>query len=806
MKNYDQNGSIWNNRNPIKRCSFDFTCLETALLIFSSVLLCILIGVLTLWLFVYRGSSFPINVKRDLFEEANLLSVGIDESALYHNGYVCTSRECAQISGFFASNLNDKISSSTFSPKEKCFKFTDLFVKRFLSCILQIHPYSDSFQVDPCNDFYEYACGNYPINRHLSSNKAIRHTLSDMQNRLNKQIKKLLQAPITADEKPWNRLAKQYYQKCLNEEELEVTGASSMRKLLRDLGGWPVLDGDTWKPWNNSWEKQLAFVMNKTGVNAIILELAVSHDPLNSSRFIIEVDQPKWGVGSRWPYLAGIYDLLIQNYTSLLIQTAVNLGADLMHAKHDMKKAIEFESRLVNFSTDEITRRNPEHGNNRFQLWQLNQIDLITYIYTIFDGLEKLTPNDTVIIREPEYFRRIQEVMRWSSKRTIANYVLWRVIQGYSTFLPPTMREPFYAFKANQTDIYNIPIAERWEDCVFLTTVMIDMPVGGLYVANHFDQLRAMKKMNDLTKHIKRELIKQLQTVDWMDEETRQRAIIKAQHINYKSGFPLYIFNESYMKENWALPETTDNESLLEFTIRIKCARITDELMRLKKFVDTSIWFQGPAQVDAYYAPNLNEMIFPAGIMQFPFMLPGVPSYITYAMVGAVVGHEVSHAFDDQGGRFDEYGNLNNWWDAETAHKFYEKTECFIKQYNAVKVEEAGIYLNGQLSVGENIADNAGLKTALIAYKSWVEENSRQEAALPGFQNMTSMQMFFLAYANNWCSLIRPKHYLQIIMADVHAPSKYRAIIPLQNRPEFSEAFHCPVGSPMNPVKKCSIW
>ncbi|MCP9264589.1 Neprilysin-21 [Dirofilaria immitis] len=715
MKSYDQNGTTWNNRNPSKQCAFGFTCLETGLLCESSRVGCKDLKELS-------DSSFPSSVKRDLFEEVNLLSVGIDETASYHNGYVCTSRECAQISGFFASNLNDKINSS----------------------------------IDPCDDFYEYACGNYPVNRHLPSNKAIRHTLSDMQNRLNKQIRKLLQTPVTANDKPWNRLAKQYYQKCLDEGELEATGASSMRKLLHDLGGWPVLDGHTWKPWNNSWEKQLAYIMNRTGVNAIILELAVSHDPLNSSRFIIEVDQPKWGAGSRWPYLAGIYDLVIQNYTSLMIQTAINIGI-----------AIEFELRLVNFSTDEMTRRNPERGNNRFQLWQLGRIDLITYIYTIFDGLEKLSPNDTVIIREPEYFHRIQvyivvasslllrgfsvylgkDVMRRSSKRNIANYVLWRVIQGYSTFLPPVMREPFYAFKANQTDISSIPIAERWEDCVFLTTVMIDMPVGGLYVANHFDQFRAMKK-----------------------------------------------------------PETTDDEPLLEFTIRIKCARTTDELMRLKKFVDTSIWFQGPAQVDAYYAPNLNEMIFPAGIMQFPFMSLGVPNYITYAMVGAVIGHEVSHAFDDQGGRFDEYGNLHNWWDAHTAHKFYEKTECFIHQYNAVKVEEAGIYLNGQLSVGENIADNAGVKTALIAYKSWVEENSRQEAALPGFQNMTSIQMFFLAYANNWCSLIKPKYYLQIIMADVHAPNKYRAIIPLQNRPEFSEAFHCPEGSPMNPVKKCSVW
>uniref|UniRef100_A0A0R3RW48 Peptidase_M13 domain-containing protein n=1 Tax=Elaeophora elaphi TaxID=1147741 RepID=A0A0R3RW48_9BILA len=687
----------------LRRCAFGFTCLEIALLILLSALLSLLIGASALWLFAYDGGPlFPNNVKRDLFEEANMLSVGIDESALYHNSYVCTSRECAQIAGLFAGKY-EKLNENS---------------------------------VDPCDDFYEYACGNYPINRYLPSNKAVRHTLSDMQNRLNKQ------APITDADKPWNRLAKQYYQKCLNEDDF--------------------------------------------------------------------VDQPKWGVGSRWPYLAGIHDHVIQNYTSLMIQTAVNIGADPIYAKHEMKKAIDFELELVNFSADEMIRRNPERGNNRFQLWQLSNlfphIDLITYIYTIFGGLEKLSPNDTVIIREPEYFRRIQEVMRRSNKRTIANYVLWRVIQGYSPFLPPIMREPFYIFKANQSGIPSSPVPDRWEDCVFLATVMIDMPVGRLYVANHFDHLRAMKKMNELTKHFKNELIKQLKTVDWMDGETRRRAVIKAQHINYKSGFPSYIFNESYMEKNWALLESKDNEPLLEFTIRIKCARIIDELMRLKKFVDTSIWFQGPAQVDAYYAPNLNEMIFPAGIMQFPFMSLGVPNYITYAMVGAVIGHEVSHAFDDQGGRFDEHGNLHNWWDAQTARKFYEKTECFIKQYNAVKVEEAGVYLNGQLSVGENIADNAGVKTALIAYKSWVEENSRQEAALPGFQNMTSIQMFFLAYANNWCSLTRPKHYLQIIMADVHAPSKYRAIIPLQNRPEFSEAFHCPKGSPMNPVQKCSIW
>jgi predicted metalloendopeptidase len=151
---------------------------------------------------------------------------------------------------------------------------------------------------------------------------------------------------------------------------------------------------------------------------------------------------------------------------------------------------------------------------------------------------------------------------------------------------------------------------------------------------------------------------------------------------------------------------------------------------------------------------------------------------------------------------------LNDWWDVNTAEKFYEKAECFVKQYEDEKIPEAGGQkLNGRLSLGENIADNAGIKTAYAAYKSWGNENSEvQEPALPGFQNFTSEQIFFIAYANNWCSVMRPQHIIQLINTDVHAPGRFRAQIPLRNRPEFSRAFSCPKGSAMNPENKCAIW
>ncbi|VDO76047.1 unnamed protein product [Heligmosomoides polygyrus] len=434
-----------------------------------------------------------------------------------------------------------------------------------------------------------------------------------------------------------------------------------------------------------------------------------------------------------------------------------------------MYEAMELELKLVNFSADDMVRRDPDRGNNRFQLWQLRShfplINFEQYINTVFKGLANVSPNHTVIIREIEYFAGIQHILTTTPKRVIANYIAWRLVQGFSPFLPPTAREPFYQFKANQTGMFNSPPPDRWEDCVTLSVIMMDMPVGKLFVEHFFERERAMAKMRELTGFLKGEFIKQLHVLDWMDESTRKRAVEKAGMIEYKNGFPEVLFNDTWMDRHWGIL-IKPKEYLLHLTIRIKLARYAEELMRLDQPLDRSMWYQSPAQVDAYYAPNNNEMR----------------------------------------GRYDELGNLNDWWDTETAEKFTEKTRCFVRQYGSVKVAEAGIHLNGQLSLGENIADNGGVKTAFNAYKAWRSNTSVEEPALPGFQNFTSEQMFFLAYANNWCSVVRPKHYVQIIMTDVHAPSKYRATIPLRNRLEFAQAFSCARGTPMNPEKKCQVW
>uniref|UniRef100_A0A914CY12 Uncharacterized protein n=1 Tax=Acrobeloides nanus TaxID=290746 RepID=A0A914CY12_9BILA len=778
MKPFENDAGSWKLRK--WKCCSPLTKLETCLLCISLLLLFFLLGICSFWFIILEGYRvFTVGIpawrsRNPLFFHERNDSVAFDASAVHNDRLVCTSRECANIAAFFAANLNEK--------------------------------------VNPCNDFYDYACGNYELTRELQANKPLRHTIIDAQTLLHKQIKTVLEEPISERDKPWDKLAKDYYTKCLDETALQSNGRAATLSLLDSIGGWPVLMNESdWKEFGYNWETYTAEVLNKTGITAILFEISVSHDPNNSSVTVIELDQPKFGIGARWPYMNGINDSMVQNYTELMTQIAIRLGATEEQARNDMIEATEFEIKLVGFSADETSRRDPERSNNPFQLWQLKQhfpfIDFEAYIKRTFHGIVNISENDTIVIREKDYFKGVQHILRSTSKRVLANYVGWRVVQGFSPFLPAKDREPFYEFKANQTGMFNVPSPERWEDCVSLSILLLDMPVGKLFVENFFDEHFALPKMKELTYYLKNAFIRELRQLDWMDSVTKERAIAKANAIEYKSGYPAQLFNDTWMKLNWGIAASSQKESLLNLTVRIKLERTKEELNRFKRPVDRSFWFQSPAQVDAFYAPNLNEMIFPAGIMQFPFLSTGVPNYIVYAMVGAVVGHEVSHAFDDQGGRYDELGNLNDWWDVETAEKFFDKAECFVQQYQEENIKEAGDQkLNGRLSLGENIADNGGVKTALAAYKSWKRESGLNEPALPGFQNFSSEQMFFIAYANNWCSMMRPKYIVQLINTDVHAPGRFRAVIPLRNRHDFAEAFKCPVGSPMNPIKKCSIW
>ncbi|XP_037527376.1 membrane metallo-endopeptidase-like 1 [Rhipicephalus sanguineus] len=220
-----------------------------------------------------------------------------------------------------------------------------------------------------------------------------------------------------------------------------------------------------------------------------------------------------------------------------------------------------------------------------------------------------------------------------------------------------------------------------------------------------------------------------------------------------------------------------------------------------------SVWSRGAAVVAAYYTPTNNEMVFPAGILQAPFYQRGLPRSLNFGAMGFVIGHEMTHGFDDRGGQFDADGALRQWWTNDTRTKFKEKAQCFIYQYGNITDEKANMTLNGRHTVGENIADNGGLRLVFKAYEKVLEDECRgEDTRLPGLTNLTGKQLFFIADAMMWCSLSTVQRLKQQIQYDVHSPAPYRVNMPMKNFDEFAKAFKCNANSTMNPTERCTLW
>ncbi|CAJ0920091.1 unnamed protein product, partial [Mesorhabditis belari] len=345
----------------------------------------------------------------------------------------------------------------------------------------------------------------------------------------------------------------------------------------------------------------------------------------------------------------------------------------------------------------------------------------------------------------------------------------------------------------------------RWKDCSSATTNRMAYAAGSLYVRNFFNK-EAKKTTMDMIDDLQEAFSAMLVQNDWMDQGTKKVAQEKASAMLRLIGYPDFILDDEEL-DNWFRDlnvEDTDTYSqMVEKSIRWG---INFAYNRLLEPVKRDEFSTNAAVVNAFYSSIKNAIMFPAGILQAPFFDAEFPKSLNYGGIGAVIGHEITHGFDDQGSQFDKDGNLKNWWDGATREKFEERTQCIIDQYAAQIVPgTSGLHLNGKLTQGENIADNGGVKQAYKAYKRYLEKNGA-EATIPGLEKYTNDQMFFIGYAQTWCNKMTPEATVRLILTDPHAPGMFRVNVVLQNQPEFSHAFSCPPDAKMNPPKRCVVW
>ncbi|CAL8374717.1 unnamed protein product [Gadus morhua 'NCC'] len=340
----------------------------------------------------------------------------------------------------------------------------------------------------------------------------------------------------------------------------------------------------------------------------------------------------------------------------------------------------------------------------------------------------------------------------------------------------------------------------RWQTCIGNTDDTMGFALGALFVKETFDR-NSKGIAEQMINEIRTAFKESLDQLSWMDPDTREAAKDKADAIYDMIGFPDFILDPKELDDVYDGYEVGE-ESFFNnmFNFYNFSSRVMSEQLRKRPSRDQ--WSMTPPTVNAYYMATKNGIVFPAGILQAPFYSHDHPKALNFGGIGVVMGHELTHAFDDQGREYDKEGNMRPWWQNSSLQSFQQRTECMVEQYSRYTVN--GEKVNGRQTLGENIADNGGLKAAYNAYRSWVRLNG-EEKRLPAV-NLTNDQLFFLGFAQVWCSVRTPESAHEGLVTDTHSPPRYRVIGTLSNSQDFAHHFQCPVGSPMNSGSRCEVW
>uniref|UniRef100_A0A8C0KDF9 Membrane metalloendopeptidase like 1 n=1 Tax=Canis lupus dingo TaxID=286419 RepID=A0A8C0KDF9_CANLU len=668
---------------------------------------------------------------------------------------------------------------------------------------------------EPCEDFYQYACGGW-LRRHVIPETNSRYSVFDiLRDELEVILKGVLENATTQD-RPAVQKAKMLYRSCMNQSVIEKRDSQPLLNILDVMGGWPV----TMDKWNQSpkWELEQQLALMNTQFNRrVLIDLFIWNDDQNSSRHIIYIDQPTLGMPSREYYFnEGSNRKVREAYLQFMMSVAMMLRADMnlpensYLVREDMVQVLELETQLANATAPQEERHDVTALYHRMGLKELQSkfslkgFNWTLFIQSVLSSVKiKLLPDEEVVVYGIPYLQNLEEIIDVYSARTMQNYLVWRLVLDRISSLSQRFKDA----RANyRKALYGTTVEEvRWRECVSYVNSNMESAVGSLYVREAFpgDSKDAVRELIDKVRAV---FVETLDELGWMDEESKKKAQEKAMNIREQIGYPDYILEErnKHLDEEYSNLNFSEDQYFENGLQNLK-AGAQRSLKKLREKVDQNLWIIGAAVVNAFYSPNRNQIVFPAGILQPPFFSKHQPQALNFGGIGMVIGHEITHGFDDNGRNFDKNGNMLDWWSNFSAQHFREQSECMVHQYGNYSWDLADNQnVNGFSTLGENIADNGGVRQAYKAYLKWMAEGGKDQQ-LPGL-GLTYNQLFFINYAQVWCGSYRPEFAIQSIKTDVHSPLKYRVLGSLQNLAAFSEAFHCAQGSPMHPHQRCRVW
>lgn len=663
--------------------------------------------------------------------------------------------------------------------------------------------------VDPCEDFYEYSCGKWTKDRAIPPDKRKWTTFAEIYQKNSAFIKNALSAPghaLNGTNSTAIRKAKDYYLACRNTSTVEDLGNKPLLQLIKELGSWSLTPDDPSgsSQWDeDSWDFMKTLKITHSYKGNAFFSMWVSADDKNSSRNILQFDQSGLSLSSPKEYKRNSTEKLHKALIKFATRVGILLGGKSNVVQEKLEEIWQFEKELAEIFVPSENLTDPKKNYHKMTLQQLQDIvgtdwiHLGNYVNMMFN--KTISSDEEILVTTPSYFTKLAKLMKkTNNKELFANYMVWNVIQNFMSYLPTVFRQAELIFTSVATGVSSE--SPRWEMCVEKADDVFGFATGALFVSKKFNK-KDRETVISILAGLRESFINNLPSVSWMDEVTKNRAEDKAKAVAQQIGYPDWVVDQKKLDEHYKLLDVTSGE-MFQNVLNAKIFFKQKNLRRYGKPPEKYEWHMSPSEVNAYYNANFNYIAFPAGILQKPFYNPTFPMSMNFGAIGMVMGHELTHAFDNSGRNYDKFGNMENWWMNSSILGFQSATACMKKQYSSYKV--LGEKVNGLTTLGENIADNGGTKASFYAYQTWKTTHGI-EPPLAGM-NMTDDQLFWMGFSQVWCSYYQPAYAVQALITDAHSPAKYRVNGVASNSREFAKAFKCKVGTKMNPESKCKVW
>ena len=619
---------------------------------------------------------------------------------------------------------------------------------------------------NPLTDFYSYAAGRWISNNPVPSDKSSWGSFQELMERnlenLGVILKECMEISKNTDSGIEAKLGR-FYSSVMDREAIEAAGLNPIQGYLDRLE----------KVTSMQELRDYLVFLHRSGIGSLFSSYS-SPDRKNSEVYAFYLAQGGLGLPNRDYYLTENYKEIRDYYAGHIERVYDIIGVEAGEARKISEQILKFETEIAQNSRAPAELRDAEKNYNPVSFQALEEkypeLSLKSYIL----GLS-IPEVDKVIIGQPEYFSYLETIFREENLPVLKQYLHWVILNSSSPFLFSKLEDEHFDMYNRKLRGQEVP-EPRWKTAVHAVDGLLGEALGEIYVKKHFGE-DSRKGMETLISDIRQVFVGRLKSLPWMGDATKEQALKKFEKFRAKIGHP-DVFRDYSSVEIREKDFAGNVRRAVEFEVR----RTLD---RIGKKVDRNEWFMTPPTVNAYFSPPDNEIVFPAGILQPPFFDPEMDDAVNYGAIGAVISHEITHGYDDQGRRYDLHGNLRDWWTDEDRKNFLERAKELVELYSSLEVYP-GFRVNGELTLGENIADLGGVSIAYEALQKHLEKNPGMRKTVDG---LTPEQRFFISWAQIWKSNQKEQHAKMLISIDPHSPNMFRATIPVYNHQDFEKTF-----------------